>query len=197
MTGPSQAGPPSGLFGLGAVVVVAAVLLLVLGVGPFGRVGWTRRSGSAGGPRVSGAVGPSGGAGRSGGAAEPGDGGPPSGVEPVGSATPASAVHAGPTGVTAYGLPGPEPVQIDPETLDPALRREHERLLVERPLFQHLPYRDTEIGVDFDRVVGGGRLELLVTYLGSRDGAVRDVRRLLARYGDPGTGYVERYERVF
>jgi hypothetical protein len=88
-------------------------------------------------------------------------------------------------------------VQEDPDALDPALRREHDRLLDDRPAFQHLPYRDTKIGVDFDRVASGGRLELLVTYLGSRARAVRDLRRFLDRYGDRGTAYVERYERVF
>jgi hypothetical protein len=88
-------------------------------------------------------------------------------------------------------------VQVDPEAVDPGLRREHDRLLAERPAFQHLPYRDREIGVDFDRVTGDGRLELLVTYLGSRAGAVRDLDRLLSRYRDPGTAYVERYEPVF
>lgn len=88
-------------------------------------------------------------------------------------------------------------VQENVETFDPTLRRAHDRLLRERPLFQHLPYRDVEIGVGFDRVAADGRLELLVTYLGARSRAVRDLRGLLARYGDPGTAYVERYQRVF
>ncbi len=70
-------------------------------------------------------------------------------------------------------------------------------MLADRPLLQRLPYRDREIGVGLDRVLGDGRLELLVTYLGNRARAVGDLRRLLARYGDPGTAYVERYERVF
>jgi hypothetical protein len=91
----------------------------------------------------------------------------------------------------------PTPVQADAERLDPRLRREHRRLLDERPVFQHLPFRDREIGVGFDRVTSDGRLELLVTYLGSRARAEGDFRRLIARYGDPGTAYVERYQRVF
>lgn len=99
-----------------------------------------------------------------------------------------------PASIGALGSP---PIQADPELADPALARDHELLLRRRPVFQHLPYRDREIGVDFDRVVSGGRLELLVTYLGARADAVRDLRRLLARYGDPGTAYVERYEEVF
>jgi hypothetical protein len=91
----------------------------------------------------------------------------------------------------------PDQAQENPEQVDPALRREHDRLLAARPAFQHLPYRDHAIGVGFDRVLPGGALELLVTYLGSRARAVGDLHRLLARYGDPGTAYVERYQRVF
>ena len=89
------------------------------------------------------------------------------------------------------------PVQADPERLDPSAGSGASRALGARPVFQHLPYRDRGIGVDFDRVLGDGRLELLVTYLGSRARAVGDLRRLLGRYGDPGTAYVERYQRVF
>jgi hypothetical protein len=89
------------------------------------------------------------------------------------------------------------PVQENPEQVDPALRREHDRLLAQRPAFQHLPYRDHVIGVGLDRVLPSGRLELLVTYLGSRARAVDDLRRWLARCRDPGTAYVERYQRVF
>ncbi|HEY5197381.1 MAG TPA: hypothetical protein VIJ51_10190 [Solirubrobacteraceae bacterium] len=124
---------------------------------------------------------------------------------PAGSSVPAPQATIDRTDAPPAGIESPAPrvkapavpVQADPEAVDPGLRREHDRLLRDRPAFQHLPYRDTEIGVDFDRVVGGGRLELLVTYLGSRARAARDVHRLLARYGDPGTAYVERYQRVF
>jgi hypothetical protein len=117
----------------------------------------------------------------------------------AGSAAPGSLTPGSPT----PGSPPPEhraprsPVQENPEQVDPGLRREHERLLAQRPAFQHLPYRDREIGVGFDRVLASGALELLVTYLGSRASAVADMHRLLGRYGDPGTAYVERYERVF
>jgi hypothetical protein len=101
-------------------------------------------------------------------------------------------------GVTASGAEAAaSPVQIDPEAVDPGLAGEHRRDLSARPVFQHLPYRDREIGVGFDEVVGGGKLELLVTYLGSRAAAERDFHRLLGRYRDPGTAYVERYRRVF
>jgi len=180
--------PPStaGRFAFGVLAVVGTVLALALGAvdGPARRTsGSSRPASPAAEPRPAAlGVAPAGVEAAAAGA---------SGV--VGQAPAVGVVRA--PAVAAAG--GSTPVQVDPELLDPGLRREHDRLLRERPLFQHLPYRDTEIGVDFDRVVAGGRLELLVTYLGSRARAVGDVRRLLARYGDPGTAYVERYEKVF
>ena len=104
----------------------------------------------------------------------------------VDAAPPSRGVEARP-GVGPGGGMTTRAVQADPERLDPALAREHRRLLGERPVLQHLPYRDRRIGVNLDRVLGGGRIELLVTYLGSRARAVGDLRRLLGRYGDPGT----------
>jgi hypothetical protein len=86
---------------------------------------------------------------------------------------------------------------IDPEKLDPALRREHRELLRSRPLEQHLPYRDREIGVTLVNSTSGGQLVLLVSYLHSQGTARKDVRRLMASYHDPGGEYLIRYRPVF
>ncbi|HEX3874887.1 MAG TPA: hypothetical protein VHW26_12120 [Solirubrobacteraceae bacterium] len=174
----SRPGPTDRLFVPGGLILVAAVAVLAVAGDPADR---PARAVLRSGPSVR-ASPPSGLAGA---ADEVGSTGPPA------AASLPSAVARAPAAAPAG------PIQVNPEALDPSLRREHDRLLEDRPVFQHLPYRDRRIGVDFDRVAAGGRLELLVTYVGSRAAAVRDLGRLLARYADPGTAYVERYERVF
>lgn len=86
---------------------------------------------------------------------------------------------------------------IDPEVRNPALRAAHRRLLAIRPLEQHLPYRDHEIGADLVNVTATGKLVVLVTYLHSQAAAERDLRRLMNHYRDPGRAYVVRYQPVF
>ncbi|HEY7892948.1 MAG TPA: hypothetical protein VIC05_12135 [Solirubrobacteraceae bacterium] len=88
-------------------------------------------------------------------------------------------------------------LNLDPERLDSALRLEHERFLRSRPLEQHLPYRDHEIGVDIVGLARSGKPVLLVTYLHSRASAQLHFQRLLARYRDPGHIYAVRYQPVF
>lgn len=156
------------LFVFGGVVVITAILLLVVGAN---RSGGSRAAAGRGGPAS-----------------------PAPGVTRLRSAA-SRVARREPPGLARSGPPAP--VQENPEALDPVLRRAHERLLRDRPVFQRLPYRDAEIGVAFDRVAADGRLELLVTYLGARSRAIRDFQRLLTRYGDSGAAYVERYTRVF
>jgi hypothetical protein len=92
----------------------------------------------------------------------------------------------------------PKPLlNIDPEAHDPKLRAEHHRLLRSRPLEQHLPYRDREIGADLVNVTTGGKLVLLITYIHSQAAARADIERLMAHYHDSGGAYVIRYEQVF
>jgi hypothetical protein len=86
---------------------------------------------------------------------------------------------------------------VDPEAHDPKLRSEHRRFLRARPLEQHLPYRDREIGVNIVDVTKNGKLILLVTYLHSQASARADMQGLLARYHDPATEYVINYRPVF
>jgi hypothetical protein len=86
---------------------------------------------------------------------------------------------------------------VDPEAHNPRLRGEHRRFLAARPLEQHLPYRDREIGVQLVDVTKTGKLVLLVTYLHSRTAAREDMQALLARYHDPATEYAIRYRPVF
>ncbi|HWH09500.1 MAG TPA: collagen-like protein [Solirubrobacteraceae bacterium] len=204
-----MSGRPSDLrlFVLGGLAIVVAVFVLVLVGRPSGAPRGLRSGASPGQPGEPGELVQPGQAGESG---QPGQAGQAGESDQPGQ--PGEAADSGQSGQPGAGQAAPEPAgaevvsgsagsaatrQENPETADPGLRREHERLLRQRPVFQHLPYRDREIGVDFDRVLIGGRLELLVTYLGSRAGAVADVHRLLSRYGDPGTAYVMRYERVF
>jgi hypothetical protein len=86
---------------------------------------------------------------------------------------------------------------VDPEAHDPKLRSEHRRFLRARPLEQHLPYRDREIGVNIVDVTKNGKPILLVTYLHSQASARADMQTLLARYHDPATEYVIHYRPVF
>jgi hypothetical protein len=93
--------------------------------------------------------------------------------------------------------PATELRNVDPEAHNPRLRSEHRRFLQARPLEQHLPYRDREIGVELADVTKTGKLVLLVTYLHSATAAREDMQALLARYHDPATAYVIRYRPVF
>lgn len=88
-------------------------------------------------------------------------------------------------------------VNIDPEAHDPKLRAEHRDFLASRPLEQHLPYRDREIGVELVNVTATGKPVLLVTYIRSQASAQQDIDNVMARYRDPGTAYVIHYRRVF
>jgi hypothetical protein len=191
--------PPVGAFVLAAVVAVVAIGGLVLGTGGSGRspVAKLPSAASAAGGAQGGdvRVGATAGIWPVAAARQGTSSGSPGRENPERVDPELRQERAGPE-LRQEGV-DPELRQENPEQVDPALRREHDRLLVERPVFQHLPYRDRAIGVGFDRVLPGGALELLVTYVGSRARAVEDLHRLLARYRDPGTAYVERYERVF
>jgi hypothetical protein len=181
---------PAACFVVASIVAVVAIGGLALGSRRAGRSPPAIPPGAAsstaglgeGGANPRGAASSTAGAGR--------------GSAPAGDGVPAGVGGGRPPAVGRDGARA-GPVQENPEQVDPALRREHDRLLAQRPAFQHLPYRDHVIGVGLDRVLPDGRLELLVTYLGSRARAVDDLRRWLARCRDPGTAYVERYQRVF
>lgn len=106
-------------------------------------------------------------------------------------------LRSAPTVTRTVSTPVKPQVNIDPEATDPVLRAEHQKFLESRPLEQHLPYRDHEIGADVMNITPSGKLVVLVTYIHSQQAAQRDIDGLMARYHDPGTGYVIRYQPVF
>jgi hypothetical protein len=90
-----------------------------------------------------------------------------------------------------------DPSSLEPDTTVKGLRARHQQILRERPVFQHLPFRDHEIGVDIFDVSAQGKLILRVTYLNSLRAAKRHLSALMARYHDPGSEYEVRYQPVF
>jgi hypothetical protein len=63
------------------------------------------------------------------------------------------------------------------------------------PAYQHLPYRTDEVRIDIVNVTSDGRVVLEVSPLGLNVNPRLAYRHFLARYHDPGSDYLARYER--
>ncbi len=64
-----------------------------------------------------------------------------------------------------------------------------------RPGYQHLPYRTEKVRIEITNVTSDGRIVLTIIPLGLNVNPRLGYRGFLARYHDPGSGYLPRFAR--
>jgi peptidoglycan hydrolase-like protein with peptidoglycan-binding domain len=130
------------------------------------------------------------------GPASPANGGAMGPAAISGYVSPIAVAPAASAAATTRALRRPTAAQMaaqDPQDRDPAAER---RAAALRPALQRLPYAAGGVRIDFVDATRSGRTVLAVAYRGSRAHARAALRRLLARAGDSGRGYVVRYRAV-